>query len=154
MTDTTHLQHFRSMEGKTYQLGPAKLAFKRREGEGPDEGTGEDRFSLFELMEPPGDSVALHRHPAFQETFIVLEGHFDFHIGDERRSVGPGEVLVIPRGEAHGFACTSPEPGRLLTISTPAGLFEAFVVDISAANSSGRAEDAHAAFQRHGVELL
>jgi hypothetical protein len=48
--------------------------------------------------------------------------------------------------------CTSPEPGRLLTISTPAGVFEAFVVDVSAANSDPTI-DVRAVFERHGLEL-
>lgn len=61
-------------------------------------------------------------------------------------------MLVIPRGASHGFTCTSPEPGRLLTISTPAGVFEAFVVDVSAANSDP-AIDVRAVFERHGFEL-
>ena len=77
-------------------------------------------------------SVDLHRHPSWQETFVVMEGRFDFDVAGERCALGPGEVLVIPRGAPHGFMCTSPQPGRLLTISTPAGVFEAFVVDVSA----------------------
>src|SRR4051812_5452751 len=148
MRDTNRLEHFRSMEGKTYQLGQLKLAFKRTEGE------GEGSYSMFESLEQPGASVALHRHPTFQETFIVLEGRFEFEVAGERRSLGQGEMLVIPRGAPHGFACTSPEPGRLLTISSPAGVFEAFVVDISAANIGGSEAEARAVLARHGVELL
>jgi quercetin dioxygenase-like cupin family protein len=148
MNETTRVQHFRSMEGKTYQLGPLRLAFKRHEGE------GEGPYSVFESLEPPGARVALHRHPSFQETFVVLEGCFDFDVAGERRALGPGEMLVIPRGAAHGFACTSPQPGRLLTISTPSRLFEAFVADISAADRGGTEADVRAVFARHGVELL
>jgi quercetin dioxygenase-like cupin family protein len=148
MSDTKHLQHFRSMEGKAYQLGPLKLAFKRNEGD------GEGSYSMFESLEQPGRSVALHRHPTFQETFIVLEGRFEFEVAGERRSLGQGEMLVIPRGAPHGFRCTSPEPGRMLTISTPAGVFEAFVADISAANNGGSEAEARAVFARHSIELL
>jgi len=148
MRDTKRLEHFRSMEGKAYQLGPLKLAFKRTEGE------GEGSYSMFESLEPPGASVSLHRHPTFQETFIVLEGRFDFDVAGERRALGQGEMLVIPRGAPHGFTCTSPEPGRMLTISSPAGVFEAFVADISAANAGGSEADARAVFERHSFELL
>ena len=148
MNDTKQLQHFRPMEGKAYQLGPLKLAFKRNEAD------GEGSYSIFESLEQPGRSVARHRHPTFQETFIVLEGRFEFEVADERRSLGQGEMLVIPRGAPHGFACTSPEPGRMLTISTPAGLFEAFVADISAANIGGSEAEARAVFARHSLELL
>lgn len=140
-------RHFRPMEGRTYQLGRLTLSFKR--GESEDEGA----YSLFELLEPPGASVDLHRHPAFQETFVVLEGRFDFEADGKRYSLGPGETLVVPRGASHGFTCTSPESGRLLTISTPARLFEAFIADISAANLDPCA-DIVTVFARHGVELL
>jgi len=135
------------MEGRTYQLGRLTLSFKR--GESEDEGAS----SLFELLEPPGASVDLHRHPGFQETFVVLEGRFDFQADDKRYSLGPGETLVVPRGASHGFTCTSPESGRLLTISTPARLFEAFIADISVANLDPCA-DIMTVFARHGVALL
>jgi quercetin dioxygenase-like cupin family protein len=148
MSDTKHLQHFRSMEGKAYQLGPLKLAFKRNEAD------AEGSYSMFESLEQPGRSVVLHRHPTFQETFIVLEGRFEFEVAGERRSLGQGEMLVIPRGAPHGFTCTSPESGRMLTISTPAGVFEAFVADISAANIGGAEAEARAVFARHSLELL
>lgn len=53
----------------------------------------------------------------------------------------------------HGFSCTSPQPGRLLTISTPSRVFEAFVADVSSANRDPSI-DVHAVFARHGFELL
>jgi quercetin dioxygenase-like cupin family protein len=140
-------RYFPSMEGRRYQVGPLMLSFKR--GETEDDGA----YSLFEVLEPPGASVDLHRHPAFQETFVVLDGRFDFEVAGERYSLGPGETLVVPRGASHGYTCTSPESGRLLTISTPARLFEAFIAEISAANRDPSADIA-TVFARHGVELL
>ncbi|MDP8998516.1 MAG: hypothetical protein M3O46_00210, partial [Myxococcota bacterium] len=67
MSETKQLLHFRSMEGKPYQVGPLEIAFKRADGE--DEGS----YSLFEALEPPSASVAVHRHDTWQETFIVLD---------------------------------------------------------------------------------
>ena len=115
---------------------------------------------MFESIEPPGASVDLHRHPSWQETFIVLEGQFDFQAAGARHTMGPGEMLVIPRGAPHGFTCTSPEPGRLLTISTPARLFEAGIDEVCRANvgtgtpSGGAATDMRAIAARHGFEFL
>jgi quercetin dioxygenase-like cupin family protein len=140
-------QYFGKMDGKAYQLGPMQLAIKRSDVE------GEASYSIIESLEPPGASVALHRHVAWQETFIVLEGRFGFQVDEQHYSLEPGEMLVIPRGAAHGFACTSPDCGRLLTISSPARIFEAFVADTSAANSDP-AVDVQAVFRRHGFELL
>ncbi len=147
MDETKCLQHFHSMAGMTYELGLLKLAFKRTQGE------GEGSYSVFELIEPPGSTVALHRHPPFQETFVVCEGRFDFEVSGERRSLGPGEMLIIPRGATHGFTCTSPEAGRLLVISTPAGLFEAFVADVCSAGLGGTG-DISAIAARHGLEFF
>jgi len=147
MSDTQSIQYFGTMDGEAYQLGPLKLAFKRREGE------AECSYSIIESLEQPGESVALHRHAAWQETFIVLEGRFDFQAAGEQRSLGPGDILVIPRGAPHGFACTSPEPGRLLTISSPARVFEAFVADTSAVNRDPTV-DIRPVFASHGLELL
>jgi quercetin dioxygenase-like cupin family protein len=130
------------------------VAFKRTEGE------GEGSYSMVETIEAPGSGAGLHRHPSFQETFIVCEGHFDFDVAGEHRALGPGEMLVIPRGAPHGFTCTSPEAGRLLTISTPAGVFEAFSAEICAAGvdpgspSGGPALDMRAIAARHGIEFL
>ena len=154
MNETKRTQHFHSMEGKIYQLGRLKLAFKRTEGE------GEGSYSVFESIEPPGSGAGLHRHPSFQETFIVCEGRFDFEVSGERRSLGPGEMLFIPRGAPHGFTCTSQEPGRLLTISTPAGVFEAFIADVCSSHidtgtpTGGAAPDMRAIAARHDLEFL
>ena len=154
MNETKHTQHSHSMEGQIYQLGRLKLAFKRTNGE------GEGAYSIFESIEPPGSGAGVHRHPSFQETFIVCEGRFDFHVDGETRSMGPGEILIIRRGAAHGFKCTSEEPGRLLTLSTPAGVFEAYIADVCASNintgtpTGGPALDFRAVSARHGVEFL
>jgi len=147
VSEAQRVQHLRPNEGIVYESGRLRLAFKRSEAE------GEGSYSLVESHEPPGASVALHRHPSYQETFIVLEGQFDFEVDGERHSLGPGELVVIPRGAVHGFACTSREAGRMLTISTPARVFEAFIAEISAADRDA-SSDPRAVFARHGVELL
>ena len=123
------------------------LAFK------PSEVEVEALYSMIESIEPAGASVDVHRHPSWQETFVVLEGRFDFEVAGAHHSLGPGEILVVPRGAAHGFSCTSPEAGRLLTISTPSRVFESFVAELSAANRDP-STDVHAVFARHGFELL
>ena len=60
----------------------------------------------------------------------------------------------------HGFTCTSQEPGRLLTISTPAGVFEAFIADVCSSRidmgtpTGGTAPEMRAIAARHYVEFL
>jgi hypothetical protein len=52
MNETKQLQHFRSMAGVTFQLGPATLIFKRNQDE------GEGSYSVFELVEQPRKGLA------------------------------------------------------------------------------------------------
>jgi mannose-6-phosphate isomerase-like protein (cupin superfamily) len=53
---------------------------------------------------PPGRGPSLHRHP-YEEVFITLEGQATFFLGEDgdQRDVGPGEILVVPAGQWHGF---------------------------------------------------
>lgn len=53
------------MAGVRYTLGRVTLVFKRQE-------TEVDRtYSLVESAELPGAGAALHRHPGWEETFVV-----------------------------------------------------------------------------------
>lgn len=153
MSNTKTTQVFRAAEGKKYQIGRLAMSFKRTDDE--DEGS----YSLFETAEPIGAGAGVHRHPGFQETFIVTEGTFTFEVDAVTHDVGPGDVIVVPRGAWHGFRCTSPHPGRLLTISSPARVFEAGVAEICAAKvdtgspDGGAAHDMRAIAARHGLEF-
>jgi hypothetical protein len=50
----------------------------------------------------PGDRIPLHTHP-IEELIVIDEGAAEVVLGDERRSVGPGAVVFIPPGIAHGM---------------------------------------------------
>jgi quercetin dioxygenase-like cupin family protein len=142
------------MEGATYKLGRISLAFKHRHDE------ENSTHSIVESTEPPDAGASLHRHPSFIETFIVCEGRYEFQVGDERRILAPGETLAIPRGAPHALKSLGPDTGRLLTISTPGGVFEAFIRDVCAAmvdgggSTSAPAIDFRAIAARHGIEFL
>lgn len=56
-------------------------------------------ISLVDLE--PNSEVAMHSHPHEQMGYL-LEGELDFTIGDERRTVKPGEYWRIPGGIEHG----------------------------------------------------
>jgi quercetin dioxygenase-like cupin family protein len=53
----------------------------------------------------PGRRVRLHQHP-YAELFILLEGEATFEDGAAKRVARPGEVVIVPPGQAHGFANT------------------------------------------------
>jgi mannose-6-phosphate isomerase-like protein (cupin superfamily) len=88
--------------------------------------TGGD-FSLMERTLPPGGRTPpAHRHTNCSEAFFVLDGTITFWIDDSELTGGPGDFLLVPRGQAHTFGNQSPNPATLLVLHAPAadGYFE------------------------------
>jgi mannose-6-phosphate isomerase-like protein (cupin superfamily) len=42
-----------------------------------------------------------HRHHRTEELMMVTEGELDLTIGEEKRTLGPGDVAVVPPGTEH-----------------------------------------------------
>ena len=60
------------------------------------------------------------------EMWYVLEGTYEFHVGDKVFEGGPGTFILAPAGQPHGFITKS--AGRILAVYTPGG-FEQFFMD-------------------------
>ena len=89
-----------------------------------DEGT--DGLSVLEHLAPHGDSPPLHIHHTEDELFHTLEGEFTFRIGTDERRIGPGEILLAPKGVPHTYRVESRGGARSITV-TARGDFERFV---------------------------
>ena len=77
------------------------------------------RFCLCEQRGRRGMATPLHRQPADDETFVVLEGELQFFLGDGLPIVaGPGTTVHVPAGAPHAFAVAS-EAARWLDLTTP-----------------------------------
>ena len=50
-----------------------------------------------------GSGIAPHSHEDEDEVFFVHRGSGTFLLGEERVSVGEGDIVFIPKGEWHGF---------------------------------------------------
>lgn len=59
-------------------------------------------LTVFQEKIAPGDRIPLHEHTV-EEVFFLDAGELEVRLGQERRSVGPGAVVFIPAGVAHGF---------------------------------------------------
>ena len=86
----------------------------------------EGEHSVIEMLAPPGDQPPLHVHHASDEGFYVLEGEVSVWVGDERRTVRPGEFALGPAGVPHTYRVTSVVPARILVTSSN-GSFARFV---------------------------
>lgn len=86
--------------------------------DGRDSGGGVD---VVDHRVPAGYAPPLHVHEGQDELFFVLAGRFEVRCGDETWTAGPGSLVFLPRGVAHGFTVSGDEPGRTLLINAPAG---------------------------------
>ena len=120
-------------------------------------------FLLLEVTTGPGGGAPLpHAHTREDETLILLEGQVAVTIGDESRTVLPGDVVFFPRGVPHSFSNPGPDTSRGIGIVSPAGLESFFrelgVPKTGTARPDDYAEPDEAAFRqaadRAGMRLL
>jgi quercetin dioxygenase-like cupin family protein len=95
----------------TYYLVGILLRFLVRD---PDAG-----YCLVEGLVAPGAGPPPNRHPADDEAFYVLDGTFEFGIGEQTRVATAGEFVKVPRGEVHTFRNIGQAPARMLILNTP-----------------------------------
>ncbi len=62
----------------------------------------------------PGQEQKGHRHAVGDKLYFVLEGSGRIRVGDDERTVAPGELVCAPAGEEHGVV--NPGPGRLVLL--------------------------------------
>lgn len=63
-----------------------------------------------------GAHAAAHRHPHEQIAWVI-KGKMEFRLGADRRSCGPGDVVVIPGGVEH--EAHFPEDTEVVDIFSP-----------------------------------
>jgi quercetin dioxygenase-like cupin family protein len=75
--------------------------------------------TIFEIETAPGHEIPAHRHVAEDEYFYVIDGEFEFTVGEDRFRAGPGAFVFVPRGVTHAVRNPGVGPARHLTIVTP-----------------------------------
>ena len=71
-------------------------------------------------------AAPLHRHSREDEYSLVMEGRLGVYEDGAEVVVGPGELVLKPRGRWHTFWNAGKEPLRLLELITPAGIEQLF----------------------------
>lgn len=92
-----------------------------------------------------GRGHAFHTHPTREEIIYVLSGRAEQWVGQTHRILGPGEMVLIPKGEVH--ATYNPFRERLvfLVVLAPVNAPEPGIVDVS------REEPWASLRQKHGL---
>ena len=67
----------------------------------------------------PGHSQPGHVHADADKVYAVVEGRCRVTVGEESRTLGPGEVAVAAAGVGHGLVNDSGAPCRLLVFMAP-----------------------------------
>jgi mannose-6-phosphate isomerase-like protein (cupin superfamily) len=86
--------------------------------------SGITQCSLAEEVLPPGRAVTPHHHNQLEEIYYILSGRGLMTVGDEKREVGAGDAIYVPRGHKHTLENIGAEPIRLLVACGPAFFYE------------------------------
>jgi mannose-6-phosphate isomerase-like protein (cupin superfamily) len=68
----------------------------------PDHAGSQDFVVIAEVV-PPGEAIPVHKHPHSEELILLRDGTATAIVGTQRREVGPGATIYVPRGEWHGM---------------------------------------------------
>ena len=66
-----------------------------------------------------------HAHRDWAKVLYVLDGEYEFRVGDAEFSGGPGTTVVVPRGSYHTFVTAT--GGKILFVSGPGGNEQMFL---------------------------
>jgi quercetin dioxygenase-like cupin family protein len=132
MSDDRRALHVPPGEGNSYWVGGDFITIKV---------TGKDTqgaLAVVETTTAPQLGPPLHVHSREDETFYVLEGTFQFLVGNRTFTATAGAMLHGPRGIPHTFKNVGNTTGKMVVIATPAG-FEEFVAEVGAPASDATA---------------
>ena len=105
-------------------------------------------LSLLEITFDPGSGVDPHFHKGHSDSFYVLEGELEFHVGDEVVRATPGAYVLAPPNVVHWFRNGATTPARMLNLHTPGG-FVQYRASSRPPRAGHRADLAF--FERHDV---
>jgi quercetin dioxygenase-like cupin family protein len=118
-------------------------------GEGNPVKADRPELSLLEVTFEPGRGVAPHFHERHSDSFYVLEGEVEFHVGDQTVDGVPGTYVLAPPNVVHWFRNVSDAPVRMLNLHTPGG-FVQYRRELAELREQGIEPD-RAFFERHDV---
>jgi DNA-binding transcriptional MerR regulator/quercetin dioxygenase-like cupin family protein len=100
-----------------------------------------------------------HLHHEQDEWVYIIEGSFNFEVGDRRFRAGEGESVFLPRKVGHMWISATERPGKTILVYQPAGRMEEFFrevgkVDAPPIHEALSFDEFCRLFQEHGVELV
>lgn len=107
--------------------------------------TGKDakHTSMFDWTIPAGFATGRHVHHVQEETFYMLEGECEWHVGDRVVRATPGTYLFVPPGVPHNITNVNRKPARVLMTVSPPG-HERYFEELAKLAARGGPPDAKA----------
>jgi len=106
-------------------------------------------LSLLEFEIQPGSGVDPHFHKGHSDSFFILEGELEIHVGDDVVTAVPGSYALAPPGVVHFFRNISDAPARALNLHTPGGFAE-YRRELEVLREQGMEPDTEF-FERHDI---
>lgn len=165
----THLDGTRRMEDKDmfagFSVGAGEDRFHEhiKLGDDPNDCkiSSKDTNGAMCVFEYTGTSGGpRHLHHDQDEWVYVVNGEFQFEVGDEKRYLGNGESVFLPRNVRHAWACVGGKAGKVINVYQPAGKMEAFFREIGKYQGGPRIHEAllmekfSKLFSDHGMDMV
>jgi quercetin dioxygenase-like cupin family protein len=131
---------------------PADDAILHARGEGDDGGrvkAARPEISFLEIEFPPGGGVDPHWHERHSDSFFILDGELEIHVGDAVVNAVAGTFVLAPPRVVHYFRNVSDAPVRLLNLHTPGGFAE-YRISLAKLRAEGVEPDREF-FERHDI---
>ena len=112
-------------------------------------------LSVCESHDAPDDGPPPHIHHREDETFQILEGEYEWTVGNNKFVAKKGETIFAPRGVAHTYRYVGKTPGRLMCVITPSG-FEGFFEEVGALSPQQQQDIGRVMeiAKKYGLEIL
>ncbi len=83
---------------------------------------GSVHHSVAQITLPPSKASRAHYHPQHEESYYILAGKGELHLGDEVQSVKVGDTILIPANMVHQIRnlATSRENLVFIAVCVPA----------------------------------
>lgn len=112
-------------------------------------------YYVFEVVTPPGVGIPLHVHQHEDEIIEVLEGEYEFMLGDKSYRVTAGGLVHFPRYVPHAFRNIGATPGKTHWTVIPGANFEKFFEELGALpDGPPDLEKVAAIFKKYDIEIL
>lgn len=126
---------FASGGGQPLPLGGRTLLTVRAEWTG-------GAYCLLDQIVSSGFITAPHFHESEAQVSLVVAGTLGFWVDGDELEAGPGACVFRPAGKAHALWNPTREPAHMIEITSPAGPFQRYLLELASMIESGNADEA------------